>query len=65
MKQRGQRTIDGKVYNLGGRVTGLNAKATAQSEAKTKRARGHLVRLVTLATTNYQAVQELQKLNSN
>jgi len=53
MKQRGQRTIDGKVYNQGGRVTGLNAKTIAQSEAAAKRARGHLVRLVKLSNVDY------------
>lgn len=31
--RRGQRTIDGRVYVLGGRTTGLNAKAVAVAEA--------------------------------
>lgn len=53
MKQRGQRTIDGKVYSQGGRVTGLNAKAVAQSEAEAKRGRGKLVRLVKLSNVDY------------
>jgi hypothetical protein len=30
---KGQRTIDGQVYVLGGRAAGLNAKVVAQSEA--------------------------------
>lgn len=51
--QRGQRTIDGKVYQQGGRVTGLNAKAVAESEAAAKRARGKLVRLVKLSNVDY------------
>lgn len=51
--KRGQRTIDGKVYHLGCRVTGLNAKSVAQSEASTKRARGKLVRLVKLSNVEY------------
>jgi len=53
MKQRGQRTIDGKVYNQAGRVTGLNAKAIAASEADSKRARGKLVRLIKLSNVDY------------
>jgi hypothetical protein len=53
MKKRGQRTIDGKVYQQGGRATGLNAKAVAVSEAETKRARGKLVRLVKLSNVDY------------
>lgn len=51
--KRGQRTIDGKVYQQGGRVTGLNAKAVAESEAAEKRARGKLVRLVKLSSVDY------------
>jgi hypothetical protein len=51
--KRGQRTINGKVCNLGGRVTSLNAKAIAKSEADTKRARGKLVRLVKLSDVDY------------
>lgn len=51
--QRGQRTIDGKVYSLGGRATGLNAKAVAQSEAAAKRKRGKFVRLVKLSNVDY------------
>lgn len=51
--QRGQRTIDGKVYSLGGRATGLNAKTIAQSEAAAKRKRGKLVRLVKLSNVDY------------
>ncbi len=51
--KRGQRTIAGKVYTLGGRATGLNAKEVAQAEAKTKRQRGKLVRLVKLSTVDY------------
>lgn len=50
---RGQRTIDGRVYSLGGRATGLNAKAVAQSEAAAKRASGKLVRIVKLSSTDY------------
>lgn len=53
MKQRGQRTINGKVYTLGGRVTCLNAKAIAESEADCKRARGKLVRLIKLSNVDY------------
>ena len=53
MKQRGQRTIAGKVYTLGGRATGLNAKVVAESEAATKRARGKLIRLVKLSNVDY------------
>lgn len=51
--KRGQRTIEGRVYSLGGRSTGLNAKSVAQSEAATKRARGKLVRLVKLSNVDY------------
>ena len=53
MKQRGRRTIDGKIYNLGGRATGLNAKDVAQREALAKRERGHLVRLVKVSNVDY------------
>lgn len=51
--QRGQRVIGGKVYNLGGRAVGFNAKAVAQSEAVVKRARGKLVRLIKLNELDY------------
>ncbi len=51
--RRGQRTINGKVYTLGGRVLGLNAKSVAQSEAQAKRGRGKLVRLVKLSNVEY------------
>lgn len=51
--KRGQRTIDGKVYQLGCRVACLNAKLVAQSEAATKRARGKLVRLIKLSNIEY------------
>lgn len=51
--KRGQRTINGKVYILGGRVISLNAKAIAKSEADTKRARGKLVRLVKHSNVDY------------
>ena len=53
MHKRGQRTIDGRVYVLGGRVTALNAKSIAESEANAKRARGKLVRLVKLSNIDY------------
>lgn len=51
--QRGQRTINGKVYNQGGRVTGINAKQLAISEAETKRARGKSVRIIKVSNTDY------------
>lgn len=51
--QRGQRTINGRVYVLGGRATGVNAKAVAKSEAESKRQRGKLVRLVKLSEFDY------------
>ena len=37
----------------GGRVTALNAKSIAESEANAKRARGKLVRLVKLSNIDY------------
>lgn len=51
--KRGQRTINGSVYILGGRTTGLNAKAVAQSEAAEKRKRGKLVRIIKLSNVDY------------
>lgn len=51
--QRGQRTIGGRIYTLGGRATGLNAKAVAESEARSKRANGRLVRIIKLSNTDY------------
>lgn len=44
--KRGTRTIDGRVYRLGGRFTGLNARQAAEDEANVKRARGLTVRLI-------------------
>lgn len=51
--QRGQRTINGSVYVLGGRATGLNAKTVAQSEADAKRKRGKQVRIIKLSDVDY------------
>lgn len=51
--KRGQRTINGRVYNLGGRTTGLNARSVALSEAEAKRARGKLVRVIKLSNVDY------------
>ena len=51
--KRGQRTIDERVYSLGGRVTGVNAKSVAQSEATAKRVNDMLVRIVKLSETDY------------
>lgn len=51
--KRGQRTINGRVYLLGGRTTGLNAKAVALSEASAKRQRGKLVRLIKISEFDY------------
>lgn len=51
--QRGQRVIGGKVYQLGGRTTGINAKVVAKAEANTKRANGKQVRLIKLAEGDY------------
>ncbi|WP_155293137.1 hypothetical protein [Comamonas testosteroni] len=50
---RGQRVIGGRVYSLGGRVTGLNAKELAQQEASAKRAAGKLVRIIKLSELDY------------
>lgn len=51
--KRGQRVINGKVYNLAGRACGLDAKAVAKSEADAKRVRGKLVRLIKLNELDY------------
>lgn len=51
--RRGQRTIGSRVYVLGGRCTGLNAKALAEAEAAAKRARGKLVRIIKLSNVDY------------
>ncbi len=51
--KRGQRTISGKVYSLGGRATGLNAEAVARSEADAKRKRGKIVRIIKLLSFDY------------
>lgn len=53
IKTRGQRTINGRVYNLGGRTTGVNAREVALSEASAKRARGRLVRVIKLSNVDY------------
>lgn len=53
MAQRGTRYINGKFFLLGGRVTGLNAKTTAESEANAKRARGKIVRLIKVSNHDY------------
>lgn len=50
---RGQRVIGGRVYSLGGRVTGLNAKKLAQQEASAKRAAGKLMRIIKLSELDY------------
>lgn len=51
--KRGQRVIDGRVYSLGGRTTGLNAKELAQLEASAKRAAGKLVRIIKVNELDY------------
>ena len=51
--KRGQRTIDVRVYSLGGRVTGVNAKSVAKAEATAKRVNDMLVRIVKLSETDY------------
>lgn len=51
--KRGQRVIDGRVYSLGGRATGLNAKELAQLEASAKRAAGKLVRIIKVNELDY------------
>lgn len=51
--KRGQRVIGGRVYKLGGRVTGFGAKAIAALEAEAKRARGKLVRIVKMSDVDY------------
>ncbi len=51
--KRGQRTINGRVYVLGGRTVGLNAKAVALSEAAAKRKRGKLVRIIKISELDY------------
>lgn len=53
LRKRGQRTIDGRVYTLGGRTTGLNAKSVALSEADTKRRNGKLVRVFKRSEFDY------------
>jgi hypothetical protein len=55
--KRGQRVINGKVYSLGGRVTGFAAKTIAENDAAAKRKRGHLVRLIKLSDVDYLVYQ--------
>lgn len=50
---KGQRVIEGRVYSLGGRAVGLNAKRIAQSEAAAKRATGKLVRIIKLSELDF------------
>lgn len=50
---KGQRTIDGKIYLLGCRITGVNAKHEAQVEANAKRRRGLTVRIIKVSALNY------------
>lgn len=52
-RKQGQRTIAGRVYNLGGRCAGVNAKRVAQSEANSKRRAGKLVRIVKVSEFDY------------
>ncbi len=53
MMTKGQRTIDGKVYRLGGRITGIDAKGGAAAEASAKRRAGKLVRIVKVSNFDY------------
>lgn len=53
MKRRGQRTIEGRVYLLGGRACGANARNIALSEAAAKRAAGKLVRIIKRSELEY------------
>ena len=55
--QNGHRTINGMVFILAGRTIGLNAKAIAQSEAATKRAQGHIVRVIKVNSYEYMIFQ--------
>lgn len=51
--KRGLRVIDGRVYVLAGRVTGVGARNIALDEARKKRAGGKRVRVIKLLAQDY------------
>ena len=51
--QRGRRYINGKCYELAGRVKGWDAQKVAQDEANAIRKRQCLVRLIKVSDSHY------------